>query len=202
MNGGWLRARAGGRYAFISTVSIWSMLAIATAIGDEDRDAFSLALFASPADSSVRDWIWYQILGNSNHPFPIVYISTSHFETARNEFLIVLPQPKYGAIAQATQTEILSPSCAASDRSHDLPTEWYTVEVAKHHSKQTQKCRVGRGDACAFLRKISTLPNVGWTAAERKPMDLITSDVCCTEVGDGWTAPPMCEQVRSRWKGP
>jgi len=182
----------------VTLIAAIAVSSLSSAAPDSVADELkSIRMFASPPDSSVKDWMWYQILGNRNHPFPIVYVSTTHFETHPFEMLIVLSQSDYETVARATRSEMVSPSCVAGWPKHDLPTPWYTLEIAKHHRSQIQRCMIGRGDACAFLRKISTLPNVAWPAQEWQPIDLLVGDVCCTEVGDGWTAPAMCEKLRA-----
>ena len=62
-------------------------------------------------DPGVKRWISYEIVGPRNHPFPIVYLSTLHFETWLAEFLIVLPEPRYDIVAADTQARIARPDC-------------------------------------------------------------------------------------------
>jgi hypothetical protein len=136
----------------------------------------SLSLFAR--DPGVEHWIWYEILGPRNHPLPIVYLSTQHFKTRRNEFLVVLPAARYGIISEYTKARIARTDCPGEEPRGNV---WYTVEIAEHDEKHTQRCVLPRALACNYLSGVLALSGVDWTAVERRPITDLMLEVRCKD---------------------
>lgn len=136
-------------------------------------DTVRIAAFARKPP--VRHLISYDILGNRNHPFPILYISTQHFETWRGEFLIVLPQSRYDAIAAYTQDRISRADCPGNEHIGDV---WYTIRIIEHE-KNTQRCVLPQALACDYLAGVEKLSGINWSAAELRQINEFIGELRC-----------------------
>ena len=143
-------------------------------------EEISLSLFAR--DPGVERWIWYQILGPQNHPLPIIYLSTQHFKTRTNEFLIVLPPARYDIISAYTQARIARPGCPGEEPRGNVS---YTVEIAEHHENHTRRCVLPQALACDYLSSVVKLSGINWTAKELKPITDFMLEVRCDSGGTG-----------------
>jgi hypothetical protein len=130
----------------------------------------------SARDPGVEHWISYQIKGPSNHPYPIVYLSTRHFETMPAEFLIVLPPARYDIVSAYTEARIARPDCPGEEPAGNV---WYSVEIAEHESRHTKRCIIPQADACDYLSGVLRLPGIEWTADEQRPIDDFMLEVKC-----------------------
>ena len=127
-------------------------------------------------DPGVGQWVSYEIVGPRNHPYPIVYISTEHFETLIPEFLIVLPQTEYGAVSRYTQSQLERRDCPGEKQARSA---WYSVELVEHRATGTQRCVLPQRRACGHLSGLLALPGVEWHADERKPIELLVEEAGC-----------------------
>ena len=161
------------------TIALTALIFCTSITSAED---ISLSLFAR--DPGVEHWIWYEILGPRNHPLPIVYLSTQHFKTRTNEFLIVLPPARYDIISAYTQARIARPDCSGEEPRENV---WYTVRIAGHHEKDTQRCVLPQAPACDYLSSVVKLSGINWTARELQPITDFMLEVRCDSgrTGDG-----------------
>lgn len=128
-------------------------------------------------DPGVKRWISYEIIGPSNHPYPIVYLSTRSFKTTRNEFLTVLPKGKYDVISGYTKSRISQDDCPGSDpRSNYI---WYTVKVSQRDRTSVQSCTLPQKVACVYLNAVVNLVRARWTLEELRPVMIFMSEIKC-----------------------
>ena len=139
--------------------------------------ADTIRIAAEARDPGVKRWISYDILGNRNHPFPIVYFSTQHFKTWVGEFLIVLPQQRYDVLSAYTQARIARDDCPGPEHVGDV---WYTVRVIEH-KKRTQRCVLPQGSACDYLSGVEKLSGINWTTSEVRTITDFVAEVRCNE---------------------
>jgi hypothetical protein len=124
-------------------------------------------IFATAPPKSVTHWIWYQIVGLRNHPFPIIYLSTKRFETRLPEVLIVVARPRFSIVSRYTRLRIARPDCT---KDVFVPGAVGNVEIAVHDGGRTLRCVMPQAAACEFLAGIQKLPDMEWTADELKPI--------------------------------
>jgi hypothetical protein len=127
-------------------------------------------------DPGVKDWIWYQVLGPSNSPYMIVYLSRQHFKPYIGEELVVLPTARYDIVSSYTQARM-----ARSDCPGKLPTGdvWYTVQIAEHGNGLTRQCILPQRLACEYLSGVEKLGGVNWTAKEVQPIARFMNQIKC-----------------------
>lgn len=159
-----------------------ALTALLFCVSTSSAENVSFSLFAR--DPGVGRWIWYQILGPQNHPLPIIYLSTQHFKTRANEFLIVLPPARYAIIAAHTQARVARPDCPGEEPRGDVLN---TVEIAEHDEKHTQRCVLPQALACEYLSGVVKLSGIHWAAKELKPITDFMLEVRCDtgKTGDG-----------------
>ena len=145
-------------------------------IGASVTAAENLTLSPFARSPSVKRWIWYQVLGPRNHPFPIVYLSTEHFQTTPLEFLVVLPPATYDIVSAFTRARIARPDCPGKEPTGDV---WYTVEIAEHHREQTQHCVLPQRLACEYLSGVVKLGGIDRTAKELGPIAGFMREIGC-----------------------
>lgn len=129
-------------------------------------------------DPGVKRWIWYQILGPQNHPLPIVYISTQHFKTMRNEYLIVLSPARYDIVSAYTHARLARPDCPGKKPAVNVNI----VEIAEHEENHTQRCVLPRPLVCDYLSGVVKLSGVNWTGTERRPINYFMAEAFCSDV--------------------
>ncbi len=149
------------------------MLIVGVSVSSADSVKFAIAA----RDPGVSQWISFEILGPQNHPYPIVYISTEHFETMMPEFLIVLPPDRYRALSDYEQAHFGRPECLGADASDNL---WYSVEIVEGGRVGVQRCALPQALACASLSETIGLSSVHWTAEEVSPIKLLMNVAKCT----------------------
>jgi hypothetical protein len=127
-------------------------------------------------DPGVTRWISYEILGPRNHPLPIVYLSTQPFKTMSDERLVVLPPARYDVVSAYTRARIARADCPGEEPRGNT---WYTVKIAEHHGKQTQRCVLPQTLACGYLSGVLNLSGISLTATERRPIANFMAEVKC-----------------------
>jgi hypothetical protein len=130
-------------------------------------------------DPGVEHSISLEIHGPTNHPFPVVYISTRHFRTRVSEYVVVLNPPRYDVVSKYTQTMISGADCSGRSPVGD---DGYTVKVIKHDNGYTGQCVLPRALACAYLRGVTKLPAVNWTSEELRPIAEFSLEIRCDSV--------------------
>jgi hypothetical protein len=144
---------------------------------------YSGATSAQPAswslkgrDPGVGRWISYEILGPSNHPYPISYLSTRSFATKRNEFLTVLPDEKFAAISENTLARISRGDCPGKNPQGDI---WYTVKISRQDGTPIQNCILPQKQACDYLTGVIRLLRDSWTPEELRPLTIFVGEIHC-----------------------
>lgn len=130
-------------------------------------------------DPGVNHWISYQILGPRNHPFPMVYISTRHFKTTPPEFIIVMPQKKYGIISAYTQARMARADCPGKE---PVGNVWHSVEIAEHDKKAGRQCVLPQAMACEYFSAVVSLVGIAWTAEKLRPINDFNQEIDCSSI--------------------
>jgi len=138
--------------------------------------AGNLPLTDQARDPGVKRWIWYQILGPRDHPFPIVYLSTERFGLTPVESLILLPEAKYRLVAAYTRARIASPECPGKTPPPDV---WYVIEIAQHDDDQTLHCILPKAEACNYLSGVMSLRGMNWSVATSQPISELLWEARC-----------------------
>jgi hypothetical protein len=151
-----------------------TLLAIYCAVTSAQPASWSL----EGRDPGVERWISYEILGPSNHPYPISYLSTRSFATKRNEFLTVLPDVKFATISDNTRARIHGDGCPGADPQGDV---WYTVKISQKDGAAVQSCILPQKQACAYLTGLVRLLRYSWTVEELHPLTIFVAEIQCDE---------------------
>jgi hypothetical protein len=149
--------------AYIAWASLVMLLGCAASTAAE----LAPPIFATTPPKPVKNWIWYQIVGLRNHPFPIVYLSTKRFDTRLPEVLIVVARPRFRIVSKYTRSRIARSDCA---KEVSVPGEVGNVEIAVHEEGRTLRCVIPQASACDFLAGVQMLSGMDWTADELKPI--------------------------------
>jgi hypothetical protein len=137
--------------------------------------ADSVGTASSARDPSVTRFISYEILGPTNHPFPIVYLSTQHFATRLNEFLAVLPQRRYSVVSEYTQARIARNDCPGKE----LVGVGYAARITERDKKRKEQCVLQKAMACDYLAGVLQLPGIDWKDTERKRIADFMAELSC-----------------------
>jgi hypothetical protein len=181
---GWTRANPGALRNLRFLALVLALCSWATSCLSQDRQAFKLAdadslptYVLQARDPGVGRWIFYQIVGPSNHPYPILYFSTSSFETARNEFLTVLSKQDFEALSRSTKARIDQSDCPGEmPRSNFI---WYTVQISRRDRGPVKTCFIPQNKACEYLFSMLQLAQRTWSADQFHPLDIFFAEVQC-----------------------
>jgi hypothetical protein len=143
--------------------------------GETAADTFTIHSVPT-APSTIKRWIAYQMLGPIDHPHPIVYITTRHFDTTVGELLITLSRPMYERIAKYTQARIDDPDCPGDA---SLRKASYSIEITQHEGVETHACVLPQALACEYLSGIGKLSGVDLKGGNLKPMANFIMDLRC-----------------------
>jgi hypothetical protein len=134
------------------------------------------AVFARSPQSSVRHWVWFQVVSIRDHGVPIVYVSTQRFKTHvhADEVMIVVSRSRFDSLAKVTRAQFARPDCATRP---PAPYKSVTIEVAIHDNAPTRKCIMPSATACAFLTAVSNSPAMAWTEQELSPIASLRREV-------------------------
>jgi hypothetical protein len=124
----------------------------------------------------VNRWIGYQILGSSNHPVPMVYLSVERFDLRAAEFLTVLQPARYDIISKFTRERIARPDCPGEAPTGDV---LHSVEVADHDNEETRICILPQRTACEYLSGAVKLRGMDWAAKELAPITDVMEEMGC-----------------------
>ena len=149
-----------------------TLLAIYCAVTSAQPASWSL----EGRDPGVQRWISYEILGPSNHPDPIAYLSTRSFETTRNEFLAVLSTAKFDAISENTLERINGDDCPGKNPQGNI---WYTVKISRRDGTPLQNCILPQKQACEYLTGVIRLVRDSWTPEELRPLTIFVGELWC-----------------------
>lgn len=133
-------------------------------------------------DPGVKRWIWYQVLGPSNSPYEIVYLSTQHFKTYIGEHLVVLPPARYDVVFSYTQARMARSDCPGDKA---LEREWYAGQIAEQDMGRTRECMLPQQSMCEYLSGVEKLRRVNWTAGELRPITDFMTQIKCKVHGAG-----------------
>lgn len=128
-------------------------------------------------DPGVERWISYEILGPSNHPYPIAYLSTRPFETTRNEFLAVLSTAKFDVISENTLARISRDDCPGEAPHSNYI--WYTVKISRRDGTPVHYCILPQKQACDYLTGVIRLVRDSWTPEELRPLTIFVGEIHC-----------------------
>lgn len=120
--------------------------------------------YGSLPDRSVKNWIRLKIIGASDHPLPIIWISPVEFERHDPEVLIVLPGDEY---------EVFSAFVRLNRCSFDykLIAGRGTVAVTKYAGGvSTVLCVLPPESARVYLSKILALSHIRWTKTKSQSL--------------------------------
>jgi hypothetical protein len=164
--------------AYVAWASLVMLLGCAASTAAElTPPVLAPPVFATAPPKSVKNWIWYQIVGLRNHPFPIVYLSTKRFDTRLPEVLIVVARPRFSIVSKYTRSRIARSDCA---NGRVEPGAVGNVEIAVHEGGRTLRCVMPQASACDFLAGVEMLSGMDWTADELKPIvDLAVNVGAC-----------------------
>lgn len=154
-------------------VLLQSILAIHWIATNAQAPSFSL----EGRDPGVERWISYEILGPSNHPYPIIYLATHPFKTRTPELLTLLSETKFDAVSELTQGWIHRDGCPGSfPNSNDV---WYSVKLSRHDAAPIQYCILPQIVACDYLNAVAAQVHASWTRAELRSVEIFMEAVHC-----------------------
>ena len=132
--------------------------------------------FATTArDPGVGRVISYEILGPTNHPLPILYVSIKRFPTWNDEFLIVLPTQGYSAISEYTKGRIARSECPGTG----LMGVGYAVRITKRDNPLVHSCILQKAMACEYFSGVLQIPGISWKPTERKLIADFMAELPC-----------------------
>jgi hypothetical protein len=130
----------------------------------------------NPPDSHIKRWIRYVIVGQQNHPFPIVFFSPQKFKPKTAlEQLIVLPDSEYKSLSAFSRTQ----PCTKQER-RPMNDPGSGGDITEHNGTETTRCALLLVDACNYLSGIIELPNIRWTPAQLKLIQRVAMETNCT----------------------
>jgi hypothetical protein len=157
---------------------------VASTLDSLSANGYTDVFVAPPAagtnpSSLVTHWIRFLIIGDINHPFPIITISTDRFRTwNRGEFLIVLPQDEYDVVRSFTDERFDRSDCLTDEG--QMNRSEHTVRLVEHEGNVTRACLLPRAAvSCDFLAAITDLSPVKWTAADLKYVRNFAGEIGC-----------------------
>ena len=124
----------------------------------------------------IKHLISYSIWGPVNHPYPVVYLSTRHFETTSDAFLTVLAPHRYNIVSTFTKAQMTRPACMGAPPSVDI---WYSVKITARDQKRTRTCILPQALACAYLSDLVKLSGINWSTQELMPIGAFMGEVGC-----------------------
>ena len=129
--------------------------------------------YGTPPGKAVKNWTRIAVIGDSNAPTPIVWVSPESFRRTGIERLIVLSPREYRGFVLFVR----SYACSAQIGSY---SNWGTLQVTQFSSGHSQVlCTFSRKKACGFLSDISALPGVAWTSRRVKPIHDLAVSIGC-----------------------
>jgi hypothetical protein len=126
-------------------------------------------------DPGVSRVIALDIFGATNHPLPILYLSTKRFPTWRGESLIVLPPQRYIVLAEYTQGRIAGSDCPGQE----LMSVGYAVRITLRDKPLVQRCILQKPMACEYLAAILNIPGLEWRPNEHKQIADFMVEFAC-----------------------
>ena len=128
----------------------------------------------TPPDGHIQRWIRYLIVGQQNHPFPIVFFSPQKFQPKTAlELLIVLPDSEYKNLSVFTHSQPCTKQGLQPNND-----QLRSGDIAEH-GKETSHCTLLPVDACNYLSGITDLLDIKWTPAQRKLIHRLAMETNC-----------------------
>jgi hypothetical protein len=131
-------------------------------------------VFGTSTPKRVTNWLRLSVLGNTYHPFLIIWISPQAFHRSGFERLVVLSPREYKNLSAFANSYTCSNSIGKNPE--------HTLWITQYSAGQTRSvCVLPHASACAFLTEASALPNISWTEKKVMPIRDIALDIGCSE---------------------
>ena len=134
----------------------------------------------NPPDTHIHRWIRYVIIGQQNHPFPIVFFSPQEFKPKTAlEMLIVLSDSEYKSLSSFSRAQHCTKQELRPNNDH-----WHGGDITEHDGHRTTRCGLLTTEACNYLSGITVLPDIRWTSKQLALIRGIASETCKTSILD------------------
>lgn len=135
-------------------------------------------MFGIPPDSSVKNWVKFDLIGTMNHPFPFVWFSPQQFEREYPNVLIKLEEDGY----EQFKIFVRANECEKNlDNVHGDPLLRVT-EYADDH--QEVRCIMPPASTCEYATKMFAVPKITWTEKQKDVLERMVGEFDCEFVNN------------------
>jgi len=164
-------------FKITAVVGLLAFIASCQLFADKKKDDFEFLpwpdMVGVPPDSSVKNWVKFDLIGTMNHPFPFVWFSPQQFEREYPNVLIKLEEDGY----EQFKIFVRANECEKNlNNVHGDPL----LRVTEYaNDQQIVRCIMPPANACEYVKKMYALPLITWTPEQTEELRLMGNDLSC-----------------------